>query len=113
MLDFLYLFFSTILFRYYVFIFLAFYLATAILQIGLARAVIFTLLAYSVAFLSEYSSTRTGFPYGFYSYIKTTTDKELWISNVPFMDSLSYAFLSYCSFSLAVFLNQGIIKKKK
>ena len=112
MVDFFYLFFSTILFRPYVFIFLAFYLAAAILQIGLARTLVFTLLAYSIAFLSEYSSTRTGFPYGFYSYIQTTTDKELWIFNVPFMDSLSYTFLSYCSFSLAIFLNQKVVRKK-
>mgnify|MGYP001258914746 CR=1 FL=1 len=112
MLDFFYLFFSTILFRPYVFIFLALYLVTAILQIGIARTLVFTLLAYCIAFLSEYSSTRTGFPYGFYSYIQTTIDKELWISNVPFMDSLSYSFLSYCSFSLAIFLNQEVVRKK-
>ena len=112
MLDFFYLFFSTILFRPYVFVFLALYLVTAVLQIGIVRTLVFTLLAYSIAFLSEFSSTRTGFPYGFYSYIQTTIDKELWISNVPFMDSLSYSFLSYCSFYLTMFLNQEIIKKK-
>lgn len=112
MLDYFYLLFSTIIFRPYVFIFLAFYLFTAILQIGLARTVIFTILAYLIAFLSEYSSTRNGFPYGFYSYIQVTGDKELWISNVPFMDSLSYTFLSYCSFSLAIFFNQGVVWKK-
>mgnify|MGYP001170747339 CR=1 FL=1 len=112
MLDFFSLLFSTILFRPYVFVFLAIYLIVAVLQMGLARTVIFTLLAYSIAFLSEYSSTRTGFPYGFYSYIQATTDKELWISNVPFMDSLSYSFLSYCSFSLAIFLNNKIVRKK-
>lgn len=109
MLDYFYSLFSTIIFRPYVFIFLAFYLFTAIFQIGLARTAIFTLLAYLIAFLSEYSSTRNGFPYGFYSYIEITRDKELWISNVPFMDSLSYTFLSYCSFSSAIFLNQGVV----
>ena len=31
-------------------------------------------------------------------------DRELWVFGVPFMDSLSYVFLSYCSYSLAVFL---------
>lgn len=112
MLDNFYLLFSTIIFRPYVFIFLAFYLFTAILQIGLARTAIFTLLAYLIAFLSEYSSTRNGFPYGFYSYIEVTRDKELWISNVPFMDSLSYSFLSYCSFSLAVLLTQKVSLEK-
>ncbi len=111
MLDFLNLLFSTILFRPYVFVFLAFYLLVAISQIGLSRTVVFTILAYLIAFLSEYSSTRNGFPYGFYSYIEVTRNKELWISNVPFMDSLSYSFLSYCSLSLAIFFNQKIIRE--
>lgn len=112
MLDFFYLLFSTVFFRPYVFVFLAIYLFVAFLQIGLTRTLIFTLLAYLIAFLSEYSSTRTGFPYGYYSYIEITRDKELWISNVPFMDSLSYSFLSYCSLSLGIFLNQPIIRSK-
>lgn len=93
---------GTVLLRPYVFVFLAFYLAIAILNMGLARSLIFTVLAYSIAFLSEYSSTRTGFPYGFYSYIDTTRDQELWITNVPFMDSLSYAFLSYISYTVSL-----------
>jgi len=88
--------------RPYVFVFLAFYLTIAIINMGLARSLIFTALAYSIAFLSEYSSTRTGFPYGFYSYIETTRGQELWITNVPFMDSLSYAFLSYISYTLSL-----------
>ena len=65
-------------------------------------SMIFTVLAYSIAFLSEYSSTRTGFPYGFYSYIDTTRGQELWITNVPFMDSLSYVFLSYISYTVSL-----------
>jgi uncharacterized membrane protein len=93
---------GTVLLRPYVFVFLAFYLTIAILNMGLARSLIFTVLAYSIAFLSEYSSTRTGFPYGFYSYIDTTRDQELWITNVPFMDSLSYAFLSYISYTVSL-----------
>ena len=113
MLDFFYLLFSTILLRPYVFIFLAVYLLAAFSQIGLARTAVFTLLGYSIAFLSEYSSTRIGFPYGFYSYIQTTRAQELWISNVPFMDSLSYSFLAYCSFSLAIFLNRPITRNNK
>ena len=113
MLEILHLLFLTVLFRPYVFIFLAVYLVAAFSQIGLARTVVFTLLGYSIAFLSEYSSTRIGFPYGFYSYIETTRQQELWISNVPFMDSLSYSFLSYCSFSLAIFLNRPIARNNK
>ncbi len=95
---------GTVLLRPYVFVFLAFYLAIAIKNMGLARSLVFTVLAYGIAFLSEYSSTRNGFPYGFYSYIDTTRDRELWISNVPFMDSLSYSFLSYISLTMSLLL---------
>lgn len=95
---------GTALLRPYVFVFLACYLTIAILNMGLARSLIFTVLAYSIAFLSEYSSTRNGFPYGFYSYIDTTRGQELWITNVPFMDSLSYSFLSYISYTFSLLL---------
>ena len=95
---------GTVLLRPYVFVFLAIYLTIAILNMGLARSLIFTVLAYSIAFLSEYSSTRNGFPYGFYSYIDTTRTQELWIINVPFMDSLSYSFLSYISYTFSLLL---------
>jgi len=95
---------GTVLLRPYVFVFLAFYLAIAILNMGAARSLIFTVLAYCIAFLSEYSSTRNGFPYGFYSYIDATRGQELWIANVPFMDSLSYAFLSYISYTMSLLL---------
>ncbi len=71
---------------------------------GLKRSLLFTLLAYTIAFLSEYSSTRNGFPYGFYSYIDSTRDQELWVSNVPFMDSLSYSFLSFISYTMALLI---------
>jgi uncharacterized membrane protein len=53
---------GTIFLRPYVFVFLAVYLTIAVLNMGLLRAIVFTLLAYSIAFISEYSSTRIGFP---------------------------------------------------
>jgi uncharacterized membrane protein len=95
---------STVLLRPYVFVFLALYLTIAILNMGLLRSLLFTVLAYTVAFICEYSSTRNGFPFGFYTYIDTTRDQELWISNVPFMDSLSFSFLTYVSYTLSLFL---------
>lgn len=95
---------GTILLRPYVFVFLACYLTLAIWHMGRRRTLIFTVLAYTVAFLSEYSSTRNGFPYGFYSYIETTRGQELWVSNVPFMDSLSYTFLTYISYTMSLFV---------
>ena len=74
---------GTVVLRPYVFVFLAVYLTIAILNMGLVRSIVFTALAYTIAFLSEYSSTRIGFPYGFYEYIETSRGQELWISNVP------------------------------
>ncbi len=104
MMEILSLLWGTLLLRPYVFVFLAVYLTIAIKNMGLPRSLAFTVLAYCIAFLSEYSSTRNGFPYGFYSYIDTTRDRELWISNVPFMDSLSYSFLSYISLTMSLLL---------
>ena len=102
---------GTVLLRPYVFIFLAVYLTIAILNMGVLRSLFFTVLAYSIAFLCEYSSTRNGFPFGFYTYIDTTRDQELWISNVPFMDSLSFSFLIYVSYTLSLLLWAPLIKK--
>lgn len=95
---------GTVLLRPYVFIFLAVFLTISILNMGVLRSLLFTVMAYSIAFICEYSSTRNGFPFGFYTYIDTTRDKELWISNVPFMDSLSFSFLTYVSYTLSLFL---------
>ena len=102
---------GTVLLRPYVFLFLAVYLTIAILNMGVLRSLFFTVLAYSIAFLCEYSSTRNGFPFGFYTYIETTRDQELWISNVPFMDSLSFSFLIYVSYTLSLLLWAPLIKK--
>ena len=79
---------------------------------GVIRSIAFTLLAYTIAFLSEYSSTRNGFPYGFYSYIESTREQELWISNVPFMDSLSYSFLAYVAYTMALFVWSPLRKNR-
>jgi uncharacterized membrane protein len=101
---------GTVLLRPYVFIFLAVYLTISILNMGVLRSLLFTILAYSIAFICEYSSTRSGFPFGFYTYIDTTRDQELWISNVPFMDSLSFSFLIYVSYTLSLFFWGPLIK---
>ena len=102
------LFLSTVLLRPYVFLFLGLYLWTASASIGWRRTVLFTGIAWVVAFAAEYSSTRNGIPFGPYSYIPSTTGRELWISNVPLMDSLSFTFLSYVSFALAQWLTLPI-----
>ena len=103
-MEFLELLLGTVLLRPYVFIFLFSYLSIAILHMGVKRSILFTVLGFGIAFLAEYSSTRNGFPFGFYTYIETTRDRELWFSNVPFMDSISFSFLSYVSYTLSLFL---------
>ncbi len=68
---------STILLRPYVFLLLGLYLVAGSFQLGMKRIVVFTILAYFIAFISEYTSTRIGIPYGFYHYTGATHGKEL------------------------------------
>jgi putative membrane protein len=104
MLDLLNRIVGMLLLRPYVFVFFAVYLVAAVSKMGWKKTLVFTLIAYGVAFLAEFSSTRTGVPFGLYHYVDTTRDRELWISNVPFWDSLSFTFLCYLGFSLAVLM---------
>ena len=101
---------STILYRPYVFIFLFIFLAVAVYTMGWKRTVAFTLITWVVAFSAEWSSTRFGIPFGDYYYLENTRLVELYIGNVPFMDSLSFTFLLYASNSLALCLTLPIMK---
>jgi putative membrane protein len=93
---------GTLWLRPYVFVFLAAFLVVALAEIGPLRTLVWTLVGYTVAFLCEYSSTRNGFPFGLYHYHEAATrGRELWIANVPFMDSLSFVFLSFVSWATA------------
>ena len=93
---------GTLWLRPYVFVFLAAFLLVALAEIGPRRTLVWGLAGYSVAFLCEYSSTRNGFPFGLYHYHEAATrGRELWIANVPFMDSLSFVFLSFVSWATA------------
>jgi putative membrane protein len=77
------------------------------------RAFIFTFAGYGIALLSEYSSIHNGFPYGHYFYIEQTRGKELWVMGVPFMDSLSYVFLTYASYSMAIIILSPLLSVGK
>ncbi|MBI2152777.1 MAG: carotenoid biosynthesis protein [Candidatus Rokubacteria bacterium] len=92
---------GTLALRPYVFVFLAVYLVAAARDLGLRRALAFTGWAWAVAFAAEFASTRTGIPFGLYHYTEATRGQELFLANVPFMDSLSFTFLAYASFCLA------------
>ena len=102
MLNFLFLLGGTITLRPYVFIFLGAYLLLATLHLGAGRALVFLVLGYLISWAAELSSINFGFPFGEYLYIPATLDRELWVAGVPFMDSLSYVFLAYASYCLAL-----------
>ncbi|WP_394827702.1 carotenoid biosynthesis protein [Pendulispora albinea] len=92
---------GSVVHRPYVYAFLTCFLVFAVRHLGVRRMLLFWLPTHLVAFACEYSSTRNGFPFGPYRYFDDTRGQELWISNVPFFDSLSFVFLSYFSFVLA------------
>ncbi len=97
--------------RPYVFFFLAVSLAVSSMQLGYRRTALLFLLAWGVAFLSELSSTRSGIPYGYYEYLETTRDLELWIVNVPFFDSLSYSFIAYSAYATALLASSPLVRR--
>lgn len=92
---------ATIAQRLYVFVFLAAFLVLAGRDLGGRRAAGWLAWGFAVAFSAEYASTRVGIPFGLYHYTGATAGRELFISNVPFFDPLSFPFLAYASFCLA------------
>jgi putative membrane protein len=99
---------GTLALRPYVFGFLACYLILGAMDLGWRRTLAFGAWVWPVAWLGEFSSTRTGVPFGFYTYTGNTRGQELFIADVPFMDALSFTFLAYASFSLA----RGILGRR-
>jgi uncharacterized membrane protein len=93
---------KTVLLRPYVFLFLAAFLFSAGRLLGWQRTWAFLLITWITAFVCEFSSTRTGIPFGWYHYTGSTIGEELYVSNVPFMDSLSFTFLLYASYCFAL-----------
>jgi uncharacterized membrane protein len=103
---------GSVMLRPYVFVFLLAYLFAAVSRMGWARTATFTAIAWAVAYAAEFSSTRNGFPFGLYHYIDVTRDRELWISNVPFFDSLSFTFLCYLGHAVAVLLWAPLVVRR-
>lgn len=93
---------KTISLRPYVFIFLAAFLFSAAQLIGWPRTWRFWLSSWATAFVCEFSSTRTGIPFGWYFYNGSTVGQELYFFNVPFMDSISFSFLLFASYCAAL-----------
>jgi uncharacterized membrane protein len=101
-LEYLFLFVNTLFLRPYVFVFLAVSLYAGQKLLGWRRTGRLFGLTWVIAFIGEYASTRIGIPFGEYFYTGTTQGHELYISNIPFMDSLSFTFLLFASYCLAL-----------
>ncbi|MGO9014054.1 MAG: carotenoid biosynthesis protein [Dissulfurispiraceae bacterium] len=113
MADFLLLVLHTIALRPYVFVFLLIYMLGCSLHLGLKRALLFSVAGYGIAWLSEYSSIHNGIPYGYYFYIEQTKGSEIWVLGVPLIDSMSYVFLAYASYSVALLVSAPVMRLKK
>ena len=98
------LFLNTVLFRPYVFMFLAAFLFASIQLLGWPRVWRFWLISWATAFVCEFSSTRNGIPFGWYHYNGSTVGQELYFSNVPFMVPISFSFLLYAAYGVALCL---------
>ena len=92
---------GTVTLRPYVFAFLAVFIAAGVADLGWRRTLAFAASVWPVALVAELSSTRTGVPFGSYEYTGLTRGRELFIGDVPFIDSLSFVFLAYAAFCLA------------
>ena len=97
--------FYSIVHRPYVFIFLIAFLAFSWMEQGKLRTAIWLVTGYVVAFIAEWGSINPAIslPFGHYVYHEDVLANDLMIAGVPFFDSLSFAFLSYVSFSFAQF----------
>jgi uncharacterized membrane protein len=102
---------GTIELRPYVFIFLAAFLIISIVNFGVRTTLLFTVLTYGVSLACEWSSVHNGFPFGLYHYIDATRGREIWIAGVPFMDSLSFTFLAFASYTVALLVVSPLYRR--
>src|SRR5271168_431604 len=102
---------GTVILRPYVFVFLAAFLFIAIVNHGLRTTLAFTVCTYLIALSCEWSSVHNGFPFGLYHYIEATRGRELWIAGVPFFDPLSFTFLGFASYTVAMIVNAPLYRR--
>src|SRR5262249_15002424 len=93
--------FGTIAPPWDVFGFLAWFLVAGALDLGCRRTLLFAGWVFPLVWVAEFLSTRIGVPFGVYHYTGTTRGQEIYIANVPLMDTLSFTFLAYASFCMA------------
>jgi uncharacterized membrane protein len=93
--------FGTLMLRPYVFAFVVSFLLAGAFDLGWRRTLVFAAWVWPLVWLSEIASTRVGVPFGLYHYTEATRGQELYVANVPLIDSLSFTFLAYAAFCLA------------
>jgi len=86
--------------RWYVMALVITFMIVAGAERGWLRMVIWLVVGTFLGWLSEFCSTRTGFPFTFYDYYPSSFPDELWLSNIPLFASLSFASLTYLGHSL-------------
>lgn len=74
------------------------------LELGARRALVWFASGTLLGWLSEFASTRTGFPFGPYAYHAHLFPDELWVGGVPPFASVSFASLTYFGYSAATTL---------
>jgi putative membrane protein len=86
--------------RWYVMALVITFMVVAVAERGWLRMMIWLVVGTFIGWLSEFCSTRTGFPFTFYDYYPSSFPNELWLSNIPLFASLSFASLTYLGHSL-------------
>lgn len=94
--------------RPYVAAFLLAFLVLSLGEQGRQRTVFWLCSSFLVAFAAEWSSINFGVPFGWYVYHYDALSRDLVIFGVPFFDSLSFSFLSYVSYSFAIFFLSAV-----
>jgi uncharacterized membrane protein len=102
---------STIELRPYVVAFLVAFLFISTANFGLRTTVIFAAMTYLVSLASEWSSVHNGIPFGLYHYIQRTRGEEIWVAGVPLFDSLSFTFLAFSSYTVALLLCSPLYRR--
>jgi uncharacterized membrane protein len=107
----LHLLLATIALRPYVFAFLGSFLIVSVANFGVLTTLLFAALTYGAGLSCEYSSVHNGFPFGLYHYVPVTGGKEIWVLGVPFFDSISYTFLAFASYTVALLLCSPLYRR--
>lgn len=89
--------------RPYVTGFMVFFFLLAVMEQGWPRTLAWVLSSYLIALIAEWGSINHGIPFGDYSYHYEALSQDLVIAGVPFFDTISFSFLSYVSYSFAVY----------